>query len=283
MDNANKAIIMAFGMLVAVMILGTIVFVFTRLKALPTQDDSLEEIEQRRLFNQEYEVYDKKLMYGVDIISVLNKAQSNNDKYIKGNFLSGVNYNTDYAINIVVEFKSVLQEKFEVTYLQNLGSTVSELEYAGESGPSGVTTSSVFKVPSSTYQGIIYGVSDFWNSTELKNLATRTIDTNIGQKNVEYQLLDAATTVNPNSDKITNDMLENDESDLKQLMTQSATMSQTVRNRSNNKYEYEVGWNRATWYPAVYDMKTRKFKCEGNEITYNSKTGRICYMKFKEI
>lgn len=130
MEHANKAIMMAFGMLVAVMILGTVAWVFTRLKALPVQDDDADIIEQRRLFNQEYEVYDKKIMYGVDIISVLNKAQSNNEKYVQGNFLSGNLYNTDYIINIVVNFKSPLDEIIEVTYLEQGPTGVFEKQYA---------------------------------------------------------------------------------------------------------------------------------------------------------
>ena len=76
MESANKAIIMAFGMLVAVMIMSTIAFMFTKLKALPTQDDEIESVEQLQKFNQEYEVYDKKIMYGVDVISCLNKANN---------------------------------------------------------------------------------------------------------------------------------------------------------------------------------------------------------------
>ena len=138
MEHANKAMIMAFGMLVAVMIMGAIAFVFTRLKAFPTQDDEIESVEQRRLFNQEFEVYDKKIMYGVDVISVLNKAQSNNEKYVEGNFLSGNLFNTDYIINIVVNFTKELDETFQVTYLQNTASGVTEFEYAGE-GPVGVS------------------------------------------------------------------------------------------------------------------------------------------------
>lgn len=130
MEHANKAIIMAFGMLVAVMILGTIAFVFTRLKVLPMQDDDADTVEQRRLFNQEYEVYDKKIMYGVDVISVLNKAQSNNEKYVQGNFLSGNLYNTDYIINIVVNFIKPIDETIEVTYLVNTMTGVREYTYA---------------------------------------------------------------------------------------------------------------------------------------------------------
>lgn len=286
MEHANKAIIMAFGMLVAVMILGTIVWVFTKLKVLPMQDDDADTIEQRRLFNQEYEVYDKKIMYGVDIISVLNKAQSNNEKYVQGNFLSGNLYNTDYIINVVVNFNKELQETIEVTYLENGLTGVSEIQYAS-GGPIGIMAKSVFKAPKGDYQHLVYGSSNYWNSLKLE---ATTISTGIASGATKaspksYQLLGGATISKPDSDgttHYTNAMLEGD-SVLKQLLTQSTTMSQTAKNSGSNKYTYGEGWNRATWYPVVYSMKTRRFKCEGDKITYSPKTGRIVYMEFTEV
>ena len=81
-------------------------------------------------------------------------------------------------------------------------------------------------------------------------------------------------------------MLENN-SVLKQLLTQSANMSQTVKNTNGETFSKgdgnDSGWNRATWYPAIYYLKTKKFKCEGEKVTYSSKTGRIVYMEFTEI
>lgn len=130
MEHASEALRMAFGMLIAILIIAAITFVFTNLKVVPMQDDDVEKVEQTRLFNQEYEVYDKKIMYGVDIISLLNKAQSNNEKYVEGNFLNG-NFNyTDYIINIVVTFKSSLTEEIEVSYLKNSAGSVKEIAYA---------------------------------------------------------------------------------------------------------------------------------------------------------
>lgn len=283
MEHANKAMIMAFGMLVAVMIMGTIAFVFTRLKAFPTQDDEIESVEQRRLFNQEYEVYDKRIMYGVDVISVLNKAQSNNEKYVEGNFLSGNLYNTDYIINIVVTLTRDVEEKFEVTYLQNDPTGVNEIEYVGDKGPSNPSTVSartVFTAPKSDYQLLVYGDSSRWNSLDLK---AGVIDTAVSPG--KYQLLGGGTISEPDSDGIThytNAMIDGD-SVLKQMLKHSTTMSQTVRNTGSNRYGYETGWNRATWYPAIYDFKTKKFKCEGDKVTYSPRTGRIVYMEFTEV
>ena len=36
-------------------------------------------------------------------------------------------------------------------------------------------------------------------------------------------------------------------------------------------------------HPAVYDLKTRKFKCVGDRTVYSAKTGKIVYMEFAEI
>ena len=183
MDNANKAIIMAFGMIVAVMILGTIVYVFTRLSSLPRQDDDLQSIEQVRVFNQEYEVYDKKIMYGVDVISVLNKAQSNNEKYVKTKYYSGVGYNTDYIINIVVTLKNEITETMEVSYLNTTSRGVIDTQYAGGDGPgvsSGATinANTIFKSPSNEYQQFIYPTGKIWN-TSLKLSALYTCLSNV--------------------------------------------------------------------------------------------------------
>ena len=281
MESANKAIIMAFGMLVAVMIMSTIAFMFTKLKALPTQDDEIESVEQLQKFNQEYEVYDKKIMYGVDVISVLNKAKSNNEKYIKGNFLSGNLYNTDYVINIVVHFEKPLEEKMVVTYLEDGPDGIKEYEYTQYEGANAILASTVFKEPSVEYQKVVYKPGARWNSWTL--LTHQCIPTNFVKG--DYQLLAADEIINPNIDKVTESMLDIKNSKLGQLM--SLDMSEKVRNTGENKFKLnkslENGWNQATWYPAIYNMKTKKFKCEGEKVTYNSKTGRICYMEFTEI
>ena len=301
MENANKAIIMAFGMLVAVMILSTIAFVFTRLKALPTQDDEIESVEQLQKFNQEYEVYDKKIMYGVDVISVLNKAKSNNEKYVKGNFLSGNLYNTDYIINIVVTLKTPLNEEIKIKYLSDTQKDeenpevntriLKESEYASGGPKPTVKLKEVFTKsrPSKKYQTMIYGSDTGWDNLDFKVMSEPRVEAGI------YQLLShgskgkVTSPYKPDDNGVTNytdSMIEGD-STLKEILSQSTNMSITVKNTGTNLY-YDAtkniyGWSQATWYPAIYNLKTKKFKCEGQKLTYNSKTGRICYMEFTEI
>ena len=289
MDNANRAFLMAFGMIVAVLILAAVSYVFSNLRVIPEGDDSAELVEQASAFNLEYEVYDKKIMYGVDVISVLNKAKSNNDKYVQGNFFSGQGYNTDYIIDIVVILKTPLEEKVVVTYLEDTWNGVVERDYSNNEGPS-ILANTKFKKPSNTYSNLIYTTTSLWSTLKLQS---NIINTKV-RAGTYHLLSDNAGPIIPG--KYTNRMIDGD-SEIKSLLEQSAQMSQTVKNTSNNKMIVytagagaipkvdivNTGWNRATWYPAIYDLKTRKFKCLGDNIVYSKTTGRIIQMTFEEI
>ena len=284
MENANKAVIMAFGMIVASLIIMLIVLVFRRLSNLPSEDYIKEEAEQLHKFNEAYEVYDKSIMYGADVVSVLNKALSNNEKYVGEKFLSGVKYPDEYVIEMEVKINTALIEKFEVTYLQNSGSGSVEKQYTEGEGPGlptvnnlnpaiygdGVTSNAIFAIkygvafgseehpfqPSDSYISTVYN-NNFWANENLRS-----------QESVATKFVAKTYKLD----------------ELKDLLSVSAEMQKNVKNRRPNKYNYEtdknVGWNQATWKPAVYDLKTRKFKC--TDVKYNEKTGRVNYMKFEE-
>ena len=83
MENASKALTIAASTLLGVMILVVIVYFFNNISAWPKQQDDMETAEQIAKFNKEYEVYDKKMMYGVDVIYCLNKDKSNYEKYVE--------------------------------------------------------------------------------------------------------------------------------------------------------------------------------------------------------
>ena len=255
---------------------------------MPTQDDQIETVEQLRLFNQEYEIYEKKIMYGVDIISVLNKAKSNNEKYVEGKFLNGAGYSTDYIINIVVTFKNPLIEKINVYYLENTTTGVETKEYVTGEGPKNGTiyAKDVFKKPSATYQNKIYSYP-MWDSLKLVENNNITTHIEVGT----YQLLagkgepmsSVSQADHPDPKGYThyeNFMIEG-YAKLKEILTQSSNMTQTVKNKANELGEGT--WSKAIWYPAVYDLKTKKFKCNTEKTVYSAKTGRIVYMEFTEI
>jgi len=304
MENASQALIIAARVILAAMILAVLVYFFRVLRIFPTSDDEAKKIEQARIFNLEYEVYDKKLMYGVDLISCLNKAKSNNEKYIEGKFLSGARYGTAEEFYIQIEFhlKKQLYESIEVSYVAKTQEGVStalikERAYTNGSGPTVIrrdggyievfdqinaagvlTQKGVFKLPSSTYRANIQRslVTDLKTKPE--------IETKISAGT--YKLMESNNTIpvvftkDGEGKGIVNETIND-------LLSTSDEIRQQVRNTDKATNVGESGvdgndkWSSAEWKTALYDLKTRKFRC--TEVHYSDITSRIDKIVFVEI
>ena len=131
MENAQKALTIAGGLLIALMVLSVVFFM---IQEAASRNKTLEEIqttEQRAAFNAEYEAYQKNLMYGTDVISCINKAISNNKTY------------DDYEpaqIDIFFTINSALSESVKVYHLENVNGKVKEKAYINGEGPGGYAT-----------------------------------------------------------------------------------------------------------------------------------------------
>ena len=152
-------------------------------------------------------------MYGVDLISVLNKAKSNNEKYVAGTFVTGFTYGNEYLVN------------------KNMSTNT--------------------KLVTGNYESEI--------------------------KAGTYKLL--AQDGKPQTS-----------ANVASLLNVADAISQSIKNTSKNaekKLWYKegivehCGWSSAEWRTALYDLKSKKFKC--TDIKYNTDTGRIEYMKFEQI
>lgn len=98
MENASKALTMAAGVLIAILIIALIYVLINNISDLSQQDEQQLIAKQTATFNKDFESYDRKLMRGVDLITVINKAIANNEKY--------ENEQKIYDINIVFTLKS---------------------------------------------------------------------------------------------------------------------------------------------------------------------------------
>ena len=81
MENASKALIMAGGVLIAVLIIGLFVYMFTSVSSNYRSEEDIKRTEEITEYNNQFESYNKKLIRGSEIISLINKAISNNEKY----------------------------------------------------------------------------------------------------------------------------------------------------------------------------------------------------------
>lgn len=80
MENASKALLIAGGILLALMTLSLIVYVSTSTTRMVEAQDAKKVAEELAAFNASYEAYNKRLMYGTDVITVINKAINYNGK-----------------------------------------------------------------------------------------------------------------------------------------------------------------------------------------------------------
>lgn len=93
MENASKALLIAGGVLIAIIIITMFIMMFSRISSIQKEQQEQTRIEQLAAFNAEFEAYNKKAMYGTDVITLINKVAENNKIY------SG---NMDYQITITL-------------------------------------------------------------------------------------------------------------------------------------------------------------------------------------
>lgn len=119
MENASKALVMAGAILITIMVLGMFIFFFAQLKEFPEQQDEAKKLAQVSKFNQEYESYYKKKMYGTDVVTIMNKVITNNKKYadsITGRYnIEKDNYFIDVEITLLKDVISYATQYKEVS------------------------------------------------------------------------------------------------------------------------------------------------------------------------
>lgn len=287
MENAAKALEIAAGVMLGVMLMAVVTYFFTNISSWPQNEDDIMSTEQLARFNQEYIVFLKKQMYGVDVISCLNKVISNNEKYAQGGAFLGGNASLgdykqreNYWINIKIQLKDTtgcgpneLKETLEVYYTNEFNREVQRFDAAPGYYIRNVKkldeavkkVGSYTDLDSSTPLGPYTGTVTVFNKPEY-----RTAD---GYYSLFYK----------NPDDTISDMNENFIDLMKNIQTLggesgSASLTFTVKNTKSNDYKQ---WTQVVWQTALYDLKKRKFTCV--DITYNTTTGRVNELIFKEI
>jgi len=81
MENASKALLMAGGMLLVVLIMSVMAMVWNNMREIPKTQEQIKEAEELAAFNKKYESYAKNGIRGTDVLTIANMAISNNDKY----------------------------------------------------------------------------------------------------------------------------------------------------------------------------------------------------------
>ena len=80
MENATRAFMIAGGVLLAILILGLIVYAYTSFSSMGIQEEERTRAEQLAEFNKPYESYEGKTLRAQELISVVNRAINDNEK-----------------------------------------------------------------------------------------------------------------------------------------------------------------------------------------------------------
>lgn len=74
MDNASKALIMAGGVLIAIMIIGVSMYILAGARGFAEASNTQAELSAVESFNRYYQSFDSKIL-GIDVLNIYNKAE----------------------------------------------------------------------------------------------------------------------------------------------------------------------------------------------------------------
>ena len=78
MENASQALLIAGGIFLVIVIITLGVYIFGSLHNFSDMQDQQTAQQQIASFNKSFEAYNRSVMYGTDLISVMNKANDHN-------------------------------------------------------------------------------------------------------------------------------------------------------------------------------------------------------------
>ena len=276
MEDASKALMMAASILIGVILLTVFVATISRISNWSDAQDDMKEAEQIAEFNKEYEVYQKSAMYGVDVISCLNKAKSNNEKYVEGDgFTGNYSHSKDREVNVTIELTTPLSETISVTAMQfnNFINGYRESAIYDTSNTvenkfgTNLKLKDVFDIDEEK-QLTSFDKNDFFKYEMSRN------DSGI-QVNKKHQLVDS--TISDDNNTVLKILAHSNNP--RQIVKNTETLANFVYNPSAQPPSY--GWNTATWSTYLYSFKQKRFKC--TNLEYSSQTGLVNKIEFIEI
>lgn len=314
MENTSYALHIAIGVLIGIAMLSLLMFSWRRFGVFEKSKDDAQEVKNRSSFNAEYTAYDKPLMYGTDVLSCLNKAQNNNQKYVYSNYYGtetetiGKDDRTEYFIDVAVTLKSTLCDEVKAYYkdtkgkyqrVVGLGSTAN---YSDDRVFSNDGTKYTFDIPDIYYyyfkKGLVYQEKGkytdiMWgngsaSSLDLGNVIKNGVPTSAGSGRIEtlvkgtaagttYHLLEAEDW----NSATTSPTSIKEAARLSALITTVGLKEQRIDNKNTPTSFNKDDWWYCTWTTAASDFKSRKFKC--TNVEYNTDTGYITKICFEEI
>lgn len=155
MENASKALLIAGGILFAIIVLSIFALAYsniTMMKQAELDEQLKKEIQE---FNTPFLAFNKKAMYGTDIISILNLAISSNSIY-------NVDYGEDYFVNVSFQLTqdSVMDKVYKFELQGNGSYKVTNVTYQLDSDSLLQDEDEFKEIVKDFYNGTEYSLKD---------------------------------------------------------------------------------------------------------------------------
>lgn len=138
MENASKALLIAGGILLALMTLSLIVYVSTSTTRMAEAQDAKKASEELAAFNASYEAYNKTRMYGTDVITVVNKAINYNGKLDNSQKNEAITIKVEVTENFAAT-KQIIEEYADNTVKKGDVTEIGEYSLYAKNGSKTVT------------------------------------------------------------------------------------------------------------------------------------------------
>ena len=81
MENASQALLIVAGVLLGILTVTMLVHRFSTISAMGNANEAKTEAKMLAEWNAEWQAYNKHLLYGTEVLTVINKAEQNNKVY----------------------------------------------------------------------------------------------------------------------------------------------------------------------------------------------------------
>lgn len=265
MENASKALIMAGGVLIALLIIGSLLLMFNNLSTY--QDTNIKETRTSQIieFNNQFETYNRTDIRGSDLYSLLNKAADYNER----------------KSTVGVEGKEIAYKPIEVTF--SLGNSYTLL--AAPDKKNRIFENKIYEVSGNknTFKndiidgkGNIKGIENEYGASCLTSLASSItkifIDGNSSTAQAKKEAVKVFNNIVKDNKKIS-EPNEDDINNWEDKWNKNLSEGKNIREKIYKYYEY-IQFKRAYFDCASSDGK-------GNSgVVYDKDTGRIISMNF---
>lgn len=295
MENSAYGLKMAGGMLMVVLVISLIIYTFDNMKKFPNENQTRKYEEQIQVFNKEYEVYNKKQMYGTDVISCLNLAYNNNTTLrvfgdsTEPNSLTLFSSTTkgveQRKVEVTAKLKSALKTNIEVYYYNP--QTHSESKVGAAQSLNDIINSTqrldeIFRGAQGELTDIKPILEDIYQVSNINNATIRDL--------VDVSNLDNKYSINNIvlNKQFHKNVTEKNKANSKEIHKLMRYTGRPVIEIKNNAWNISGNsWTKIVIKTPANDLKSRKFKCIGIEYYLDSKDiyadGRIKSISFVEI